>query len=67
MLLYGQEPMKISYQPARFGDHRHYGSEDIMVLVCHVILLDFLNQEYQFTTPKSRVRQAEKQEKEEHR
>ena len=29
---------KVSHFPARFGGHTHCGSEDIMVLVCHVIL-----------------------------
>ena len=27
----------VSHQPAKFGGHRHCGSGDIMVLVCHVI------------------------------
>ena len=40
MLLYEQEPMKISYHLAKFGSHRHFGSEDITFLVCHVILQD---------------------------
>ena len=30
----------MSYDPAKFGCNRHYGSGDIMVLVCHVILQD---------------------------
>ena len=30
---------------AKFGDHRHYGSGDIMVLVCHVILQDHVTME----------------------
>ena len=28
----------VSHHPAKFGDHGHCGSGDIMVLVCHVIL-----------------------------
>ena len=30
----------VSHTPAKFGGHRHHGSGDIMVLVCHVILQD---------------------------
>ena len=37
--LYGQEPIKVSYHPAKFGGHRHTGSEDI-ILVCQVISQD---------------------------
>ena len=32
--------MKISYRPTRFCGHRHCGSDNIMVLACHVILQD---------------------------
>ena len=39
--LYGQEPIKVSYHPARFRDHRHSGSGD-MFLVFHVILIEEL-------------------------
>ena len=35
--LYRREPIKVSYHPAKFGGHRHCGSGDIMILVCHVI------------------------------
>ena len=28
------------YDPTKFGDHRPYGSGDIIVLVCHVISID---------------------------
>ena len=38
MLLYGCEPTKVSYRPAKFGGHRHPGSRDIMFLACDVIL-----------------------------
>ena len=37
MWLFGQEPIKLSYHPAKLGGHRHSGSQD-MFLVCHVIL-----------------------------
>ena len=37
---YRQEPIKVSYHPAKFGGHRHYGSGDIMIFVGHVILQD---------------------------
>ena len=40
MWLYEQEPIKVSYQSPMFGDLKHCGNEDIMVLVCHVILQD---------------------------
>ena len=30
----------VSHTPAKSGGHRHHGSGDIMVLVCHVILQD---------------------------
>ena len=39
---YGQEPINVSYRLARFGDHRHCGSEDIKILVCQVISQDHL-------------------------
>ena len=29
-----------SYHPAKFGGHRHRGSEDINILVCHLSLQD---------------------------
>ena len=32
----------VSQHPARLGGHRHCGSGDIMVSVCHVILQDHL-------------------------
>ena len=35
-----QEPIKISYDPAKFGSHRHSDSGDIVVLVCHVTWQD---------------------------
>ena len=35
-----QELIKVNYHLAKFGDHRHCGSEDIMILVCHMILQD---------------------------
>ena len=30
----------LSYHPAKLGGYRHRGSEDIMVLICHVIVQD---------------------------
>ena len=38
MQLYGQKPLKVSHHPTKFGDQRHCGSRDIMVLMCDVIL-----------------------------
>ena len=35
--LYGQKPLKISHHRTNFPDHRQCGSEDIMVLACHVM------------------------------
>ena len=40
--LYGQERIKVDYVPAKFGDHRHSDSGDIMVLICHIISQDHL-------------------------
>ena len=40
MRLHGQESLKVSQQPTKFGGDRHFGSEDIMVLVSLVILED---------------------------
>ena len=40
MWFYRQESIKVSYHPAKFGGHRHCGSENIMVLMCHVLLED---------------------------
>ena len=34
---YRQEPLKVGHHAAKFCDHRHSGSEDTMVLLCHVI------------------------------
>ena len=33
-------PNKVNYHPAKFGGHRHSGSRDIIVFVCHVTLQD---------------------------
>ena len=32
----------LSYHPAKIVDHKHCGSRDIIVLICHVILQDQL-------------------------
>ena len=34
----GQEPIQISYHPAKFVGHGHSDIRDIMCLVCRVIL-----------------------------
>ena len=34
------KPFMVSHHPLKFGHHRHCGSGDIMVLVCHVTLQD---------------------------
>ena len=39
----------VSHSPAKFGGHRHCGSEDMMFLICHAILQDHVSQkEYIF-------------------
>ena len=38
MWLYGQKPIKVSYNPAKFGGDKHSDSGDVMFLVYHVIL-----------------------------
>ena len=36
------EPIKVNYHSAKFGGYWRSGSGNIMVLVCHVILLDYV-------------------------
>ena len=36
--LNGKDPVMVSQHPEKFHSHRHCGSEDTMVLVCHMIL-----------------------------
>ena len=38
MWLFGQDPIEVCYDPAQFGGHQPCGIEDIMIVVCHVIL-----------------------------
>ena len=33
-------PIKVGYYIAKFGGHRHSGSRDILVFVCHMTLQD---------------------------
>ena len=40
MWLYRQEPIKISYHPAKFGGHRNCSSENMMISVWYVIWQD---------------------------
>ena len=40
MKLYGYQPIKMSYHPAKHGGHRHSSSRQIMIFVCHVTLED---------------------------
>ena len=37
--------MKVSDRPAKLGGDRYCDSEDIMILVCHVILEDHITKE----------------------
>ena len=39
-LFYGQKPHKVSHYPTKSGGHRRGDSDNVMVLVCHVISLD---------------------------
>ena len=32
-----REPHMLSFQRVKFGGHEHYGSEDVMFSVCHVV------------------------------
>ena len=45
MQLYGQELLEVSQSPAKFCGCTHYGIGDIMVLVFHVILTDYVIKE----------------------
>ena len=42
-VIYGKKTLNVSHHPAKFGDHKHCGRTDIMVLVCHVILQDLMS------------------------
>ena len=37
------ESIKVSYHPAKVGRHRHYGIEDRIILVCHVVSQDHVS------------------------
>ena len=37
---YGEEAIHAIYHLPKFGGHRHCGSEDVLILVCHVISQD---------------------------
>ena len=37
---YGQVPIKVSYHHAKFVNHKHSGSRDTILLVCHMISQD---------------------------
>ena len=40
--LHGQDPIRLSYHPAKFSSHRHFGSVDIVILVCPMISQDHM-------------------------
>ena len=40
MKLHCWEPLMINHHATKIGGHRHCGSGDIMILVCHMILQD---------------------------
>ena len=48
----------VSHQPDKFAGHRHCGSGDIMILVCHVILQDHLIKGSCDSTPRRPSRQV---------
>ena len=39
MLFYGQEPIIVSFHPAKFCGYKHSSIADIIILVHHVILM----------------------------
>ena len=43
--LYYCELLNVSHHPTKFGGHRDSASGDLIVLVCHVILLDHVIKE----------------------
>ena len=45
MWLYGYELLTVGHHPAKFIGHGHCGKGDIVILVCHVILQDYLIKE----------------------
>ena len=46
----------IIYHPAKFGGHRHRGSEDVMPLFCHLIPLNHVTQEPCYSLGRSALR-----------
>ena len=42
---YRWKPLMISYHHTTFGGDKHCGSEDVMILICHVISQDHLTKE----------------------
>ena len=56
MWLHGKEPLKVSPYPTKIGDYRHCGSENILILVYHVILQDHeINGSFDFMGKKSHL------------
>ena len=57
MWLYWHKLLMLIQHPVKFGDHRHCGGGDIMVLVCHVISQKHQTkgpQDFEGGTPSSR-------------
>ena len=44
MLFYGQEPIIVSFHPAKFCGYKHSSIADIIILVHHVILMSWRHQ-----------------------
>ena len=42
ILVYGRKPIKLGYHLVKFGDHGQSDSDDIAVLLCHVISQDYV-------------------------
>ena len=40
MVAYLEEALKVSHHPLNFDFHRHCGSGDVILLVCHLISQD---------------------------
>ena len=52
----GRKLKKVSYDLAKFCNHRHCGSGNIVVLVCHLILKDHVAKELSNSTDGSQSR-----------
>ena len=61
--LYGYEPLKVHHHLPKSGGHRHYGTEDIIALVCYLILQEHVIKgscDYMVTSPSWQVTMQQK-------